>query len=141
MKKLSRLMQDQRFGWGKFKKFWNFQTLTLREHVGQDGEGLPVSLHGEDGDGPTEKGEFTSNNHFQSRFKSQKVWAGSSYPKSSIFLYPNFRGPPKNLSSKITWSPKILHATRISKFALSLENKSSKDLKILINPHAVGMDW
>ena len=83
-------MQDQRFGWGKFLKFWNFQNLTPREHVGQDGEGLPVSLHGEDGDGPTEKGEFTSNNHFQSRFKSQKVWFGSSYPQIQHISVPQF---------------------------------------------------
>jgi len=58
MKKLSRLMQDQRFG----------------DHVGQDSEGLPVSLHGEEGDVPdnSSKGDYSSN-HFQSRFKSQKV--------------------------------------------------------------------
>ncbi|CAG5098783.1 Oidioi.mRNA.OKI2018_I69.XSR.g15972.t1.cds [Oikopleura dioica] len=45
MKKLSRLMQDQRFG----------------DHVGQDPEGLPVSLHGED-DGQDREG-----NHFQGK--------------------------------------------------------------------------
>lgn len=57
MKKLSRLMQDQRFG----------------DHVGQDPEGLPVSLHGEEPDvQDSRKGDYSSNN-FQSRFKSQKV--------------------------------------------------------------------
>ena len=43
--------------------------IVCSDHVGQDSEGLPVSLHGEEGDVP----DNSTSNHFQSRFKSQKV--------------------------------------------------------------------
>jgi len=52
MKKLSRLMQDQRFG----------------DHSGQEPEGLPVAFNDEDGGGDTSNDEMRKN-----RFKGQKV--------------------------------------------------------------------
>ncbi|CBY24657.1 unnamed protein product [Oikopleura dioica] len=59
MKKLSRLMQDQRFG----------------DHVGQDPEGLPVSLHGEE-DGQDREGNHFQSGHDSRAKKSDIPWGG-----------------------------------------------------------------
>ena len=75
MKKLSRLMQDQRFGSVIYppevkihfdrKYKWNH----FSDHAGQEPEGLPVAFNDDDGDGGVGGGSDGP----KSRFKGQKV--------------------------------------------------------------------
>ena len=74
MKKLSRLMQDQRFGWVIYQPEVKIKpevpiNLCFSDHAGQEPEGLPVAFNDDDGDGGVGGGSDGP----KSRFKGQKV--------------------------------------------------------------------
>lgn len=74
MKKLSRLMQDQRFGSvihrkSKFTLTGSKNEIIFSDHAGQEPEGLPVAFNDDDGDGGVGGGSDGP----KSRFKGQKV--------------------------------------------------------------------